>query len=165
MNAFEFAMKMELDGSTYYENHAAKSSEPVLKTIFEELAADEKKHYELFRAMAAGDNPDYGTILKTSILGTTRNLFETLSASKKPMVAFSADVRDAWIGAREIEDKSVSFYREQAQKVNDPDQKNVWNRIADEEHKHWVAIESVVNFLDRPKQWLEDAEWSNLQPY
>ncbi len=165
MNAFEFAMKMELDGQTYYEKHAAQSSEPVLKTIFEELAADEKKHYELFQAMAAGDNPDYGKVLKTSILSTTRNLFQKLSASKKPMAAFSADVREAWVGAREIEAKSEYFYREQVQKAGDADQKSVWSRIADEEHKHWVTIESVVNFLDRPKQWLEDAEWSNLQSY
>jgi len=34
--------------------------------------------------------------------------------------------------------------------------------IADEEHTHWALIENVLQFLDRPKQWLENAEWNNL---
>ena len=165
MNAFEFAMKMELDGKEYYEEHEEKTADPELKKIFSELADDEWRHYELFQAMAAGENPDYDAILKTSILKTTRNVFEKLKASKKEMSAFSADFKEAWLKAREIENKSETFYREQAGKSGGEDQKKIWLRIADEEHKHWVTIESVIGFLDRPKQWLENAEWSNLDPY
>jgi rubrerythrin len=165
MNAFEFAMKMELDGKRYYEEHETKTADPVLKKIFAELADDERKHYELFQAMAAGENPAYEAILNTSILKTTRNIFEKLSASKKEIGAFPAGFREAWVKAREIEAKSEAFYREQAQKSEGSGQKKIWIRIADEEHKHWVTIDSVIGFLDRPKQWLEDAEWSNLDPY
>ncbi len=165
MNAFEFAMKMEQDGKRYYEEHAAATADPGLKKIFAELADDERRHYELFQAMAAGENPDYEAVLKTSILKTTRNVFEKLSASKKEIGAFPAGFREAWVKAREIEAQSETFYREQAKKNEQSPQKKIWTRIADEEHKHWVTIDSVIGFLDRPKQWLEDAEWSNLDPY
>jgi len=99
MNAFEFAMKMELDGRKYYEEHEAKTADSGLKKIFAELAADEQRHYELFRAMAAGENPDYEAVLKTSILRTTRNIFEKLGASKKEIGAFPADFRAGWAKA------------------------------------------------------------------
>lgn len=165
MNAFEFAMKMELDGKTYYEEHGSRTADPGLKQIFAELAKDEQQHYELFRAMAAGENPDHEAVLQTSILKTTRNMFEKLRAAQKEIGAFPADFRAAWAKARDVEAESEKFYRQQAEKTPTPDQKKIWTRIADEEHKHWVTIESVIGFLDRPKQWLEDAEWSNLEPY
>lgn len=165
MNAFEFAMKMELDGKKYYQEQESRTADPGLKTIFAELAGDEQKHYELFQAMAAGENPDYEAVLKTSILKTTRNIFEKLSASKKELGKFPADFRAAWAKALDVEAQSEKFYREQSEKSASPDQKKIWARIADEEHKHWVTIDSVIGFLDRPKQWLEDAEWSNLEPY
>lgn len=49
--------------------------------------------------------------------------------------------------------------------MDDDNQKNILNKIADEEHKHWVTLESVLQFLKRPEQWLEDAEWNNLEAY
>jgi rubrerythrin len=49
--------------------------------------------------------------------------------------------------------------------VSDAHQKNILSAIADEEQKHWITMENVVKFLDRPNHWLEDAEWSNLEDY
>ncbi|MEE9443331.1 MAG: ferritin family protein [candidate division Zixibacteria bacterium] len=162
MNAFEYAKNMELDGKKYYEEHADRMTEPVLKRIFEELAHDEDRHYRIFIAMARGEFGDVEAGFKTAILETTKNVFQKLKDEEKDIDAFSAEVRDAWVKACNIEEQSEKFYKEQSEKAESDEQKDIWNRIAAEEHKHWVAINNVINFLDRPKQWLEDAEWSNL---
>jgi rubrerythrin len=47
----------------------------------------------------------------------------------------------------------------------DADMKKVWRRIADEEQRHWITMENVIHFLDRPNHWLEDAEWTHLEEY
>lgn len=165
MTAFEFAMKMELDGKSYYEKQADKMTHPALKKLFSELASDEERHYQIFKEMSAGKKPEYEAAFKTSILATTKNVFQKLSASKTKIDDLPDSVREAWGGALDIEDKSVKFYHEQAGKVSDSDQKRIWNSIAAEEQKHWTAINYVIDFISRPKQWLEDAEWSNIEPY
>ncbi len=162
MNPFEFAMKMELDGKKYFEEQAVAMTDPVLKQIFEELATDEERHYQIFKSLAEGHTPEYEEAFKTNIIGTTRNIFEKLS-QEHPELEFGDDVKKVWIKARDIEDDAETFYNEQAEKATDEAQKKIWSRIAAEEHKHWVAMNNVVNFLDRPNHWLENAEWTQME--
>ncbi|UCC44836.1 MAG: ferritin family protein [Candidatus Zixiibacteriota bacterium] len=164
MNIFEFAMKMELDGKQYYEESAAKVNSPELKRILMELASDEQKHYTIFRALRDGMPVEYDEARKTKVLSEIKNVFETLKARGGDF-SFPDEAKEIWIHAQKIEKDSETFYREQAGEVTDSKQANILNRIADEEHKHWVTMENVINFLDRPNHWLEDAEWSNLEDY
>jgi len=161
MNVFEFAMKMEMDGKTFYEEHAAKVDSPELKRILLELAGDEQKHYNIFKAMRDGTAAEYDEARKTKILSEVRNVFEELKKAASEF-AFEPDAKEIWVEAREIEKKAESFYREKANELSDEGQKHILNRIADEEHRHWVTMDNVIGFLERPKQWLEDAEWGNL---
>jgi rubrerythrin len=162
MNSFEYAMKMELDGKNYYEEQATKITEPELRKIFGILADDEEKHYQIFKSFSEGGSPKYEEAFKTSILGTTKNVFQSLRDEQRDNGSYPDDTRKVWAKALEIEEKSEKFYREQAEMAEDEEKKKIWNLIAHEEHKHWVAINYVINFLDRPRQWLEDAEWSNV---
>ena len=65
----------------------------------------------------------------------------------------------------ETEKKAESFYREKADEVDDDNNKRILKKIADEEHNHWVAIENVIQFLEKPNRWLENAEWSDLETF
>ena len=165
MNPFEYAMKMEMDGKKYYEEQAAKMAVPVLKRIFDELADDEDRHYRIFKSMAEGKFDGYEEAFKTDVLKQAKNIFQELRDGGKTIADFSDDVRAIWVKARDIEDDAEGFYRGQAEKTDDEGKKKMWNKIADEEHKHWVALDNVVNFIDRPNQWLADAEWANLEDY
>ncbi len=164
MNIFEYAMKMEEDGRAFYLEHAEKVSVPELKRILVELAEDELRHYNIIKAMRDGQTTEYKEAEKTTILSTVKNVFESLKADGKEL-SFRADAKDLWEQAQEIEKKSEDFYRQKAGEVDNETQKLILNRIADEEHKHWVTLENVIQFLDRPKQWLENAEWSHLEDY
>lgn len=162
MNVFEHAMKMEQDGRAFYLEHAGKTSDPALKRVLEELADDELKHYNLFKAMYAQEKAEYKEAEKTTIVRTVKNVFEEMKSQNRNFT-FPSDARRVWDTAREVERKSEAFYREKAKEMTDSSQKKIWNRIADEEHRHWNTIEHVIRFLDHPKQWLADAEWSSLE--
>jgi rubrerythrin len=164
MDIFEYAMKMELDGKNFYEEHAAKTDAEELKKILLELAGDEQKHYQLFKAMRDGLPAEYDEASKTEILNATKNVFETFKESHQDF-SFPPEARDIWLKAREIEKKSEEFYRQKAEETQDEKQKHILGKIAEEEHRHWVAIENVIQFMERPRTWLEDAEWSNLEDY
>jgi rubrerythrin len=164
MNIFEYAMKMEEDGRAFYLEHAEKTDSPQLKKILQQLADDESKHYAIFKALRDGQPAEYKDSEQTRILGTVKNVFEELKASNEEL-DFNEDAKTAWKEAQEIEKKSEDFYREKAGEVSDENQKRILNRIADEERRHWITMENVLQFLDRPTTWLEDAEWSNLEEY
>lgn len=164
MNVFEYAMKMETDGRNYYLEQAGHINTPQLKRILLQLADDELKHYNIFKAMAEGRNAEYKEGEKTTILATVKNVFEQLKDENKQF-SFAADAKKIWQEAQDVEKKSEDFYREKAGELTDDKQKLIMNRIADEEHRHWVTMENVIQFLDRPQNWLEDAEWSNLEDY
>ena len=162
MNAFEYAMQMEIDGRKFYQEQSAAMEDSALKKIYDELADDEQRHYEIFKALSKGKSGDVGGAFKTTILETTKNVFQQIKAEGGDIAEFPDGVKKAWEKAREIEDKSEKFYREQAKKADSQEAKDLWNKIAHEEHKHWVALDHVIQFLNRPHHWLENAEWSHM---
>ena len=162
MNIFEHAMKMEKDGIDYYLDHARQTRVPALRRILEDLAEDEQKHYNLFKQMR--DNQLSSDIegFSTSIISTTENIFDTMK--KEPASVATLDIGSIgiWEHAMEVEQEAELFYRQQAKQEKDVAIKKVFDQIADEEHRHYVALDSVVKFMREPQQWLENAEWNSL---
>jgi rubrerythrin len=164
MNVFEYAMKMETDGRNFYLEHAEKVNIPQLKKVLLQLADDELKHFNIFKAMAEGHNASYKEGEKTTILATVKNVFEEMKQEGKEF-DFAEEAKQIWQEAFDVEKKAEAFYREKANELEDEGQKLILNRIADEEHRHWITMQNVIQFLDRPNHWLEDAEWGNLEDY
>lgn len=160
-NVFEFAMKMEKDGQHFYEEQAASSPNPALKKIWLQLAGDEIKHYEIFRRLRDGEVQEAAAMaeLGTEILSSAKSVFQSLP---KEDFQFGNDILGAWEKAQEIEVKTEQFYRTKANEEANSDVRKAFMLLADEEHKHVILIEHVLDFLHQPKSWLDDAEWSNL---
>jgi len=166
MDIYDFAMKMEQDGEAYYRKMANMSGNAALKSILLELAKDEVKHYHIFKKFKEGDFSVASEMQSSStkVFQGAKNIFQKLS-SKPQTFDFGADVISTWREAQMIEKKSEDFYRDKVKSAENEKAKNTILLIADEEHKHWTLIESVIRFLERPKQWLENAEWNNLKEY
>ncbi|PKK83622.1 MAG: hypothetical protein CVT49_07655 [candidate division Zixibacteria bacterium HGW-Zixibacteria-1] len=166
MNVFEFAMKMEQDGKAYYEKMAQNAGNASIKKILLDLANDELKHYNIFKKFSEGDFSGVAELKTTGtkVLETAQNVFQQIATSGKKF-EFTSDIRSAWEEAQKVEKKSEDFYRIKAEEETNNDVKKTLKVIADEEHKHWALIEHVLQFIDRPKQWLEDAEWHHLDQY
>lgn len=163
MNVFEFAMKMEEDGRKYYEERAAATNNPALKRIWQQMAEDEIKHYEIFRRFRDGEVPAAAEMASggTKILEGSKTVFEELSASDD-VKSFGGDEIEAWEKAKQLEIDTEKFYREKSAEESDQRISKSFSLLADEEKKHVHLIEHVLEFLHQPKQWLDDAEWSNL---
>ena len=50
--AFEIAMQIEKNGEAFYHAVAARMTETSVKKLFQELATQEQRHYEVFQKMA-----------------------------------------------------------------------------------------------------------------
>jgi rubrerythrin len=46
-----------------------------------------------------------------------------------------------------------------------PVQKKIFLKIAEEEKRHYLVLENIIKFINKPDIWLEDPEWYHLEDY
>lgn len=56
--ALKWALEIEKNGEVFYNNVAAKSADAEVKALFEDLAAQERGHYQVFQKMLAEARPE-----------------------------------------------------------------------------------------------------------
>ncbi len=56
--ALKWALEIEKNGEVFYNEVAAKSADPEVKALFEDLAAQERGHYRVFQKMLKEVKPD-----------------------------------------------------------------------------------------------------------
>ena len=172
MDIFEFAMDREKHAEINYLKLAASSSSSSLKSIFERLSYDEKKHLEIIRKM----KEDYliaekkkGTNAKrieismeaTEIIAQAKKIFSKIKIPRSE-AGFDLTELDAYRVAQEAEVMSKKFYTERANESNDKNLEAIWRQLAAEEEKHWQVLQGVIEFIQAPQQYLSDAEFNNI---
>jgi rubrerythrin len=159
MDIFEYAMKMEKDGEKYYRELSEKVNHPGLKSILNMLADDEVKHFNIFKFMSQKAKT---SMTETKVLEKSKNIFTEMRGQK-----IDPDIgqKDMYKKAQGIEKKSWEYYEAKASEVDDPDQKDLFLKIAGEEKRHYFLLENIINFVSRPETWLENAEFNHLDEY
>ena len=165
MDIYEFAMQMETDGENYYRELMATCKTAGLKRIFAMLADEEVKHYKIIEQLRKNKGEAY--IEKTSILDNVKNIFVEMKEKNEELYIESTTETIAYRKACNIEEKSRTFYLENAEKAQDGPAKTLLQRLAEEEEKHLHIMEAIVEFVSRPEpgNWLENAEWHHLKEY
>jgi rubrerythrin len=100
----------------------------------------------------------------TEILSNVKNIFVEMQEAKDTF-GVNISQKELYKKAQQIEKKSQDFYSEKATEVNDLSQKGLFLQIAEEEKKHYWILENILNFISRPQNWLENAEWYHLDEY
>lgn len=161
MDIFEMAKKMEKEGEKHYRDLAEQTENEGLKSILTLLANDEVKHYLTFQKMESQLEDD---LTETMILQDAQEIFESM---KKQRTQFNDRIEqeDMYKYAVEHEKKSAASYLKLLEQTKDPKQKIILAKIIAEEKKHAFLLETIIDFIQRPKIWLEDAEFTKLEEY
>lgn len=161
MDIFDYAIKMEEDGEIYYRKIGEKSDDTGLRSICFMLADDEKKHSLILEKMKeSADVP----MEDTNILSQSRNVFQLMKEDDAPVSTQMSQI-DMYHTALELEKKSLEFYQEKAAETDNPGHRDTLLKIAEEEKKHYTLIEHIIQYISRPQQWIEDAEFNQLDEY
>jgi rubrerythrin len=161
MNIFEFAKEKEKYAEKFYRDRAAKSPDRGLSEVFELLANEEEKHFELIEKMQA-DVP--AELVETPVLANAIAIFEKIREGEKKFT-FDKSELDLYREAQKIEQNARDFYLEKADEVETPAQRQIFFELAEEEKKHYFLIDNIIEFVSRPQQWLENAEFYHLEDY
>ena len=157
-NIIEYAMKMEKDGEDYYRQLAQQTGNSGLKTILTMLADEEVKHYNVLEKIKSQKTQ----IAESGILTDAKNIFAQIKESGENF-DFDINQADLYKKARDIEKKSQDFYAEKAGEVTEESQKELFLKLVVEEKKHYVLLDNIIDFISRPEQWLENAEFFHLE--
>jgi rubrerythrin len=161
MDVYDYAMQLEKDGESYYRDGAARSTNKGLKHILTMLADAEVKHYDILAQMK--ENRTVPAVDAT-VLQDVKNIFVKMR-EEGGFKNISVSEIELYRGAQEIEKKTEEFYLEKANEVTAADQRETLLRVAKEENKHYFILEQIIDFVSRPDQWLENAEWYHLDEY
>ncbi|WP_334103283.1 ferritin family protein, partial [Mesotoga prima] len=152
--------KLEKDGEAYYTKQAQCSEDIQLKKLFEMLANDEQRHYEIISGFKDKNYNYKGTYT----FKTTRNMFSEMLNDKK---CFEIDATnlEAYEHAVEMEKESVKLYLDQAKQTSEPSEKEILLKLAAEENKHQIILENLMDFVRKGLDWTESPEFSHLEEW
>ena len=162
MDIFEFAMEKERLSEEYYLELKEKTSNAGLSRMFGMLADEESKHRQMVKRMkerTAGD-----TVTDTDVLANARQVFNSMREATEK---FNLDVSEVELyeKAQKIEEEARDFYLEKAEEAEDPAHKDIFGKLAEEEKKHYYLLDNIIEFVQRPERWLEDAEFFHSESY
>jgi rubrerythrin len=102
--------------------------------------------------------------IDSDILKGAKNVFVKI---RNEDAAFDEEISEVELyrKARRIEEESELFYRQKASEVESDEAREIFLKIAEEERTHKFLIENVIEFLQRPNTWLENAEFTHLDEY
>lgn len=158
MNVFDYALQMEEDGKELYEKLAAESSNPGLTKIFNDLAADEQKHFDIFRRLKEKQAPE--KMVDSKALEGAKMLFAEMQVDEDSVARLKSSL-DAYHYAIRAEKESAELYRDAATKESSDAIKELLLRIAREEDKHLNILENIYDFVSEPRQVMVWAESTN----
>jgi rubrerythrin len=156
MNMFDFAIKMEQDAETLYRDLSEKATTPGVKQIFTMLAEDEKKHesaLEILKRKNGGRDLDDNFITDvTTVFENMKNHINDIKLSKNQL--------DDYRIALDIEKKGFAYYKEQFEKSDSEESKHLFKCLSNQELYHIKTVENLVDMLERPQWWVENAEFT-----
>lgn len=159
MNAYDYAMQLEKEGEVFYRQLAEEANHEGLSKIFTMLANEEVKHYKMFEKLAK--NSETVTVPNMEVFKEAKEVFSEMS---KDAVAYSFEDQqiDFYRRAIKTEDKAYEQYLEKANEMTNIQHKEIFLKIAEEELKHKVLLENILEYVEQPSSWLESAEFRNI---
>ena len=160
MDVFTYAMDMEKESERYYRELGRNCGNIELDSVFGLLADEEAKHHGLLKEMRAGSTVKE---IQSQLLADVKTVFQQIRA--KGEFTCSLDQVELYERAQEVERKTRVHYLERTEQADDEAERALFERLAEEEQKHWALLDNIIELVSRPEQWIEDAEFTHLDDY
>ncbi|MDD5082297.1 MAG: ferritin family protein [Dehalococcoidales bacterium] len=165
LEVLKIAIRMEIDGKSYYQKASRSSPNPLGKQLFQSLAAEEDVHRQKFEEIhdvisqkrnwpKTDFQPDRGRHLKTILTKAAR---ERGTKVKVP----AAELDNVKI-AMDMENKTLDFYERQHGMATYNAEKDFYQALAGEERQHHLVLLSYYEYLKDPAAWFVKQEHPSL---
>lgn len=155
------AIRLELNGRSFFEHAAARTHNELGKKMFEKLACDEMGHLKAFGQLFAvhiGSN-DWKRYIEEEEKGLS-SVIEALKArvEKQENEERASELEAIRIGM-ELERKAIDFFEKSANESSDLKAKEIFNKICDEERLHYDLLQAQYDNVTQSGFWFDIAEF------
>jgi len=156
LNALEIALKNEVREREFYLLQAERTTNPLGKAMFKEIADDELEHYERLTKLHQAWEKD-GKWPETVPLEVKRtkvkDVLEKFISAAAELPAGDADDLEAVHTAIDFEAKGVEFYGRLRDGVVDSREKKFFALLVSIENEHYLSLKETEEFLADPASW------------
>jgi rubrerythrin len=150
--ALSTALKMESDGMAFYKQASQRTNNSLGKKMFESFIEDEKRHFAMIEALGKGliiDDQLEGTgpaeRIQTVFSEARENIDRELGSDPSDVEALKF--------ALSMEDKGWKFYKESAETAKSPDERKLFEVLAQEESQHHEMLQNALSYLEQTGDW------------
>ena len=154
------AIHLETTAEANYREAARKTSDPSAGKILELLADEESEHAKILRGMS-----DVADLENSNVVDKATTWIRGVIEGGLPTISSDVDLLEVLRRAMGIEQMTEAFYREQGSEAEDEDIESLFGRLADIEKAHFLFVGSLVEYFDRPNEWIENAEFGLRDEY
>lgn len=161
MKLLVLALSMEQDLQDFYEKQAELNKENSLHKAFALLAVEEEKHAEILRGYSSEIELP---LTDSTILDDVKPIFKELDDIKSHIKMLPNQL-DVYRIALKKEEESLKFYRDLSDKASDERSKKVLGYLIKQEDNHCILLEELVKRVTRHEEWVESAEFVDIEEY
>jgi len=161
MNSLEFAINMEHDGEKFYRSQAEINKGNSLHGIFLMLEKDEAHHAQILQNKFSEVSNE---LTDNDTLSQANNVFKGSGNFKSEFMDIPNQL-DAYKFALEIERKSIDLYESLLAESPDNSTKKMFRFLIKQEQDHFTIFEALILLVERPEEWVENAEFGVREEY
>ncbi len=165
LDSLALALKNELQERDFYLSHAKRTKNPIGKTMFNQIAAEELEHYQKLKELQSVwlEKQRWPDTVPLTVNGTdvARILDDLLSKTKDQKPGQDDDLA-AIRTAIEFESEGVKFYKKLSDQVTDPQEKEFFGLLAKIEQEHFLSLKDTEEYLTNPAAWYQKTEGTSL---
>lgn len=158
---YDFAVDFEREHRDFYKKMIENTEEKSLKAVFEKLVEQEERHEKIIKQLQNEENVEH---VESDILPDAKKAFEEIASNLPDSMLPDGQV-ELYKKAREMEERTCDFYKEKAEETDLEQVRKVFTKLSEEEKKHENIMNNLVDFVNKPNTWLDDAEWYHLEDY
>ncbi|MFC2078357.1 ferritin family protein [Candidatus Bipolaricaulota bacterium] len=156
----EQAIHLEATAEANYREAAERTSDSSAGAVLELLADEEAEHAKTLRGMS-----DVANLGRSDVLGRAKTWVRGVVEGGLPAISSDAGIVTVLRRAMDIEQMTESFYRENAATAEDAAVIDLFTVLADIEKTHFLLVGSLLEYFDRPNEWIESAEFGLRDEY
>ncbi len=155
----EEAIKLEINGQTFFKKAAEITHNELGRKMFHRLAEEEVKHLDAFSRLFSSviKSEDWKKQVKKEELKGTSAVIEELARRMKRAEGQS-EVEALRIGM-ELEQKAIDFFSQSAATMSDQAAKEIFEKIVDEERFHYDLLQAQHDSVTGSGFWLDSSEF------
>lgn len=164
LNALEMALKNEMTEREFYLKNAERTTNPLGKAMFVQIADEELEHYERLSQLAEiwKKNQKWPETIPLKVKETAvKSVFGTAAKSGVKTAGDDDDLKAVRV-AIDFEAKGAQFYAELRDQSSDPKEKAFFELMANIEHEHFTSLKDTEEYFVNPEGWLRRQESTGL---